>query len=73
MFTTDPTSVFYGILLAMVAFFLQQAYSIVKKMAIDIRQILIENAKRDEQIKNIDERLEALETDVREIKEHYKQ
>lgn len=72
MFTTDATSVFYGILLAIITIFFQQAYSMVKKMALDIRQVLIENAKRDEQIKNIDDRLETLEIDVREIKEHYK-
>ncbi len=72
MITTDITSIFYGLILALVAFFLSQFYLLVKRMSDDIKNILISNARFEERVKVLEEEVEEIRSDIKQIKHNTK-
>jgi len=62
-FLVVDDSVFYGILVAAIGFFLVKFYTMVDELRKDVKQLLINESR------NI-EKIDALEEDVRGIKDH---
>lgn len=65
---TEIANFFLPILLAIVGFFLLQFYQLVQSIKKDLTELLVNNAKRDQQLENLEGRVDDVETEVKEIK-----
>ena len=62
------TDVIFGLLTALVGFFLIRFWYLVDEIRKDIKQVLVNGATRDQQISDIKKEVDELQIDQKEIK-----
>lgn len=69
-FLVVDDSVFYGILVALLGFLLVKFYTRVEEIGKDVKQLLINEARNTQKIDHYGARLEEMDEEIKDIRDH---